>query len=111
MIRHITTYDLMPYKIFLVIVEKTGYVVHQDQDDGNGLCPCCMYPEHRQAIQKAVNDALDAGEIVGQARWVSNASRNGERLDGYDGLDQRFFRHGSLSEIPEEILSKLRNLR
>ncbi len=58
------------------------------------ICPCCMYPEHQEAINAFVSSLLASGEVK-TVFWP----RHGGSLKGYKGLTPE---HYSLPSAPAD---------
>ncbi len=108
----VTTYLGMHLNVFLVVLNRVGYLICWEPEtmEFGYMCPCCMYPEHREAIAYAVELGLHKGEFDGKVRWCCHKEHTqyGDSLgNDYSSLNGELFCSGNaevdLAEMKEQI--------
>ena len=88
-VKFVTSYHGMHMNTYLVVENGQAFLLcyEHEKDQFGFMCPCCMFPEHRQAITEAVSQGLREDAFTGKVIWCchqSDAPEYGNHLASHD---------------------------
>lgn len=73
LVKHVTDYPGMHYRIFLIVDNGLGFLVNYDKRIASGvgsLCDCCLLPRNKQDLCRAARAAIESGTVSGKIHWI-----------------------------------------